>query len=66
MSKLKSHSGAGKRFKITGSGRIKRRRAFRNHILTKKSPKQKRRLRTTDVLLKPCDQKAVKRMLMGS
>lgn len=66
MPKLKSHSGASKRFKLLGNGKAKRRRAFRNHILTKKSPKQKRRLRTTDLLIKPCDQKAVTRLLKGS
>lgn len=65
MPKLKSHSGAAKRFKKTGSGLIKRRRAYRNHILTKKTTKQKRRLRVADSHLKPCDAKMVKRMLEG-
>jgi len=44
MPKLKTKSGAKKRFKVTGSGKIKRKRAFMNHILTKKETKQKRRL----------------------
>ena len=44
MPKLKTKSGAKKRFKITGSGKIKRKKAFKNHILTKKGTKQKRRL----------------------
>lgn len=66
MPKLKSHSGASKRFKKTGSGAIKRRRAYRNHILTKKSTKQKRRLRVNDTHLKHCDAKIVKRMLEGN
>lgn len=44
MPKLKTKSGAKKRFKITGTGKIKRKRAFKNHILTKKETKQKRRL----------------------
>lgn len=65
MSKLKSHRGAKKRFKVTASGGIKRRRANRNHILTKKSPKQKRQLRIAVGTLKPCDAKLVKRMLHG-
>ena len=42
MPKLKSHRGAQKRFRTTASGAIKRRRAYRNHILTKKTSKQKR------------------------
>jgi large subunit ribosomal protein L35 len=43
--KLKTHRGAAKRFKKTGSGRVKRKQAFKNHILTKKSVKRKRHLR---------------------
>ncbi|MCH9643797.1 MAG: 50S ribosomal protein L35 [Gammaproteobacteria bacterium] len=46
MPKMKSNSGAAKRFKRTGTGALKRRRAFRNHILTKKSTKAKRHKRT--------------------
>lgn len=45
MPKMKTNSSAKKRFKKTGSGAIKRRRANRNHILTKKGPKRKRHLR---------------------
>jgi large subunit ribosomal protein L35 len=45
MPKLKTISGAKKRFKITGSGKIKRRKANKSHILTKKSQKRKRNLR---------------------
>ncbi|CAM2066209.1 50S ribosomal protein L35 [Sulfidibacter corallicola] len=44
MPKLKTHRGAAKRFSFTGSGKIKRKKAFKNHILTKKSAKQKRNL----------------------
>ena len=44
MPKMKSHRGAAKRFKLTGSGKIMRRKAFKNHILEKKSPDRKRRL----------------------
>lgn len=44
MPKLKSHRGAAKRFKKTGTGKIKRRHAFARHILTSKTRKQKRRL----------------------
>ncbi len=44
MPKMKSNSGAKKRFKTTGSGKIKRKKAFKRHILTKKSSKTKRQL----------------------
>ena len=43
MPKMKSHSGAKKRFKVTGTGKVRGRRAFSTHILEKKSPKRKRR-----------------------
>ena len=43
--KMKSHRGACKRFKITGSGKVKRNKAYKSHILTKKSAKRKRNLR---------------------
>ncbi len=55
MPKVKTNSGAKKRFKVTATGKIKRQQAFHNHLLTKKSSKRKRRLRrsalvdTTDV-----------------
>jgi large subunit ribosomal protein L35 len=44
MPKMKTDKGAAKRFKVTGSGRIMRRRAFRNHLLEKKSSRRIRRL----------------------
>ena len=44
MPKMKTHRGAAKRFKLTGSGKITRRKANLNHILEKKSPERKRRL----------------------
>ena len=44
MPKMKTHSSAKKRFTITGSGKIKRKHAFKSHILTKKSKKRKRNL----------------------
>lgn len=65
MPKLKSHRGAAKRFRKTATGRIKRRGAYRNHILTKKSPKQKRQLRVSCGGLKPCDSQLAVRMLNG-
>ena len=45
MTKLKTHSGSKKRFKITGTGKVKRTQGYKNHILTKKSTKRKRQLR---------------------
>jgi large subunit ribosomal protein L35 len=46
MPKMKTHSGAKKRFKVTSTGKIMRRKAFKNHILEKKSPKRKRHFRS--------------------
>ena len=43
--KMKTHKGAKKRFKITGTGKVRRYKAFKSHILTKKTSKRKRRLR---------------------
>ena len=48
MPKLKTHSGAKKRFNLTKSGKVKRARAYKSHILTKKDTKRTRRLRTTE------------------
>lgn len=50
MPKMKTKSGAKKRFKLTATGKIKRNHAFHNHILTKKSTKQKRRLGQTTLV----------------
>ncbi len=61
MPKLKVKSGAKKRFKVTAGG-IKRRRAYRNHILTKMSTKRKRHLRALS-LLGPTDVRSARRML---
>ena len=47
MPKMKTHSGAKKRFKVTGTGKIKRKNAYKSHILTKKSTKQKINLTQT-------------------
>lgn len=50
MPKVKTNSSAKKRFELTATGKIKRKKAFRSHILTKKSPKRKRQLRGTTIL----------------
>jgi large subunit ribosomal protein L35 len=62
MPKMKTHSGAGKRFKITGSGRIKKNHAYRSHLLESKSPKRKRGLRKAEIV-STGDERRVKRML---
>ena len=62
MPKMKTHRGAAKRFKVTPTGKIRRRRAYMNHILEKKTSKRKRRLNAPDVGDKS-DEKRVRRML---
>lgn len=62
MPKMKTHRGAAKRFKIKKSGLIKRAKANRSHILTKKSPKRKRHLRKA-AYLTPADAKVIKLMI---
>ena len=62
MPKLKTHRGAAKRFKSTASGRFKRSRAYKSHILTKKTTKRKRQL-DTQAMTSPADHKRVTRML---
>jgi len=62
MPKMKSRRGAAKRFKRTGTGRIARARTNRQHILTKKASKRKRRLRKS-ALVSRVDQKRIEHML---
>jgi large subunit ribosomal protein L35 len=62
MPKMKTHRGAAKRFKVTGSGKIMRRKAFRAHLLEKKSSKRTRRL-GHEAQLKGGDYKEVKKLL---
>lgn len=62
MPKMKTKSSAKKRFTVTGSGKIKRKHAFKSHILTKKTKKQKRNL-THAGLVHPADLSNVKLML---
>ncbi len=62
MPKMKTNSGARKRFKVSASGKIRRKHAFKNHILTKKTKKQKRRL-THFATLEKADEKRIKLML---
>ncbi len=62
MPKMKTKSSAKKRFKLTGTGKIKRKHAFKSHILTKKSKKRKLKL-THDGLVHESDENNVKLML---
>ncbi|NLJ81734.1 MAG: 50S ribosomal protein L35 [Bacteroidales bacterium] len=62
MPKIKTKSSAKKRFSLTGTGKIKRRHAYKSHILTKKSKKRKRNLGYVAIVDK-ADVKAVKQML---
>jgi large subunit ribosomal protein L35 len=62
MPKMKTHRGAAKRFKVTGSGKIMRRKAFRAHLLEKKSSKRTRRL-GKEAQLTGGDYKEVKKLL---
>jgi large subunit ribosomal protein L35 len=64
MPKMKSNSSAKKRFKITGTGKVKRKHAFKNHILTKKSTRRKRRL-TRFTLVEKTELDNLKLMLPG-
>ena len=62
MPKMKTHRGAAKRFKSTASGKFKRGKAYKSHILTKKTTKRKRKL-DTPTLISKSDQAKVERML---
>lgn len=62
MPKQRTHSGAGKRFKLTGNGKIKRAKMNKRHILSKKSPKRKRNLRKT-TYVSPTQEKTIKKMI---
>jgi len=62
MPKLKTHKGASKRFKMTGTGKVKRRHSFTRHILTSKAPARKRRLGQS-VVVDKTNASEVKRML---
>ena len=64
MPKLKTNSGAKKRFELTGSGKIKRKHAYHSHILTKKTKKQKRNLKHTGLVAR-VDEKRVKELILA-
>jgi large subunit ribosomal protein L35 len=64
MPKMKTHSGAKKRFKKTATGKLRGRAAYSSHILEKKSPKRKRQM-SRPVPIAPADSKRVNRLLGG-
>ena len=62
MPKMKTHRGAAKRFTLTGSGKIRRTKAYASHILTKKNSKRKRNLRKS-ALIDRADTKSVRKLI---
>ncbi len=65
MPKMKTHSGAKKRFKLTAKGKVRGRHAYSSHILEKKSPKRKRAFRKPREISK-ADEKTVRKLLGGN
>ena len=65
MPKMKTHKGAKKRFSITGTGKVRRLKAFKSHILTKKTSKRKRRLRRAALLKTRGETRNIKRLLQA-
>ncbi len=65
MPKMKTHKGAAKRFKKTASGKVRRYKAYKSHILTKKTSKRKRRLRRAGLIATPGDTKRIKRLIQA-
>ncbi|HEX5408632.1 MAG TPA: 50S ribosomal protein L35 [Gemmatimonadaceae bacterium] len=63
--KMKTHKGAAKRFKTTGSGKVKRFKAYKSHMLTKKSAKRKRNLRRPGLIATTGDTKRIKRLIQA-
>lgn len=65
MPKMKTHKGAAKRFKKTGTGKVRRYKAYKSHILTKKTSKRKRRLRRAGLIATTGDTKRIKRLIQA-
>jgi len=65
MPKMKTHRGAAKRFSKTGSGKVRRYKAYKSHILTKKTSKRKRRLRRAGLIATTGDTKRIKRLIQA-
>ncbi|MBL0889924.1 MAG: 50S ribosomal protein L35 [Gemmatimonadaceae bacterium] len=65
MPKMKTHSGAKKRFSVTGSGKVRRLKAYKSHILTKKDAKRKRNLRRPAIVETNGEAKRIKRLILA-
>jgi len=65
MPKMKTHSGAKKRFSVTASGKVRRLKAYKSHILTKKSSKRKRNLRRPTIVETNGEAKRIKRLILA-
>lgn len=65
MPKMKTHKGAKKRFSVTGKGKVRRLKAYKSHILTKKTAKRKRNLRRPGVVATTGDSQRMKRLLQA-
>ena len=63
--KMKTHKGAKKRFRLTGTGKVRRYKAYKSHILTKKTSKRKRRLRQGGLVSTTGEVRHVKRLLQA-
>lgn len=64
MPKMKTHRGAAKRFRVSGTGKVRRRKAYRSHLNGKKSPKRLRRL-GRPTLVSEADRRNVERLIGG-
>ena len=65
MPKMKTHKGARKRFSVTGTGKVRRLKAYKSHILTKKDSKRKRRLRRATTIANNAEARIIKRLLQA-
>jgi large subunit ribosomal protein L35 len=65
MPKMKTHKGAKKRFSVTATGKVRRLKAYKSHILTKKGPKRKRNLRRATTVATNGEAKNIKRLLQA-
>jgi large subunit ribosomal protein L35 len=65
MPKMKTHKGAKKRFSVTGTGKVRRLKAYKSHILTKKTSKRKRRLRRPAIVKTNGEMKVIKRLIQA-
>ena len=65
MPKMKTHKGAKKRFSVTSKGKVRRMKAYKSHILTKKTSKRKRHLRRPTTVATVGDSKRIKRLLQA-